>query len=142
MSAIDKILGKKNGDEVICGNCNHGIVQDPESGKWFHISRDTNNLCYFFDPKSNLQCKCEKATPFKQNNSFQEKPKSIREDFLEKHTTQPQTLPLPPDPVPDSPAPENPVKIILSYLADYDLATGSLVLDICKKTLLDKVKIE
>lgn len=142
MSVFEKLSGKKADVGLLCGNCSHSIVQDPDSGKWYHTSRDTSDACYVFDSKTTLQCKCLKATPFKNNvPSSSPMVESVKEPGKKlglEHTTLPEPAPVP-EPEPEPP---NPVKDILAYLGEYELAHSVLILEVCKKIILEKIKVE
>lgn len=59
---LPNVLSKKVSNDILCGNCNHIIIQDFDSGKWYHQNRDTKDECLFLE--RNIPCKCGNANPF------------------------------------------------------------------------------
>lgn len=149
MSVLDNVLKKKI-DELVCGNCQHPIIQDLESGKWYHTTRDTKDLCDFVDSKKNSKCKCDNATPFVSNKVIpsltQPKqnvnvPERVQEE--EHVVDSSNSIPRVSEKMPQALPEKNPVNVVLEYLLErrgFAIADALFYLELSKKVLLDSIK--
>lgn len=131
---------KKNEPENSCVNCNHRIIQDEDSGKFYHEHRDTKDACLIVDSKKNIECKCVSAKPKKIIEVEPEAESVEQEDILNKTNNVervPENFSQP------KPLPENPINFVLDYLLEkrkYAVSDANLILDVCKNILIDSVK--
>lgn len=117
---LPKPFEKKIVNEIVCGNCSHSIVQEVDTGKWFHQNRDPKDACLHLE--KNVVCKCEKANPFNLSNN------------------RVKSVPVPPAPIQeeeyeDSPLPTKEFSLgevyhnIRSQLVDYTLEESIIILE-------------
>lgn len=135
-------LKKKNDNEILCSTCEHPIIQDVDTGKWYHQNRDTKDACLYSE--KNTVCRCENANPFpiKKDDSFQ---KTAFTEAVEE--------PGPVDSLNDAVidddldnqkkvSNDSPVEKVLSYLLkekNYSISDANLVIDCVKKNLVDSL---
>lgn len=134
MNPID-ILKKNRTNSPTCPNCNHPVILEDETQKYFHVFRGTNDACLTVE--KGVQCKCTDTgnEPVLPEPIEEPEPAPMAQPVSRNNIRVPETTSQPKQP-------SNPVNDIIEYLLEkrsYSVSDANLIIDVVKQQLVSTV---